>query len=165
MEMPIAVASDRMRMEMDMPKMNQGESASPLGKMVMINRGDKKVSYTLYPDTQRYMVHTESEASEEKPRVEKTLVGSEVIDKHPTDKFKVRITFKDGRVDEGYIWNAKDLDGLTIRSEVENKDSKVTTEVRNIREKTPDPAMFEIPAGYTEARGFMDLMPAEQKNK
>jgi hypothetical protein len=165
MEMPIAVASNSMRMEMDTSKMNKGGTTSPLSKMVMINRGDKKTSYTLYPNAQRYMVHAKTEAAEEKPKVEKTLVGSEVIASHPTDKFKVRIIYKDGRVEEGFIWNAKDLDGMTIRSEVENTDYKVTTEVRNIVLKTPAASLFEIPAGYTEAKGYMDLMPTEPKNR
>ena len=79
-------------------------------------------------------------------------MGSEVIGKHPTDKYKVRITYKDGKVEEGFIWNAKDLDGMTIRSEVENKDYTVTTDLRNIVLKTPPATLFEIPAGYTEQR-------------
>jgi hypothetical protein len=165
MEMPIAVASYSMRMDMDMSKMNRGDSTSPLSKMVMISRGDKKTSYTLYPNTQRYMVHAANEATEEKPKVEKTLVGSEVVAAHPTDKFKVRIIYKDGRIEEGFIWNAKDLAGMTIKSEVENADYKVTTEVRNIVLKTPAASLFEIPAGYTEAKGYMDLIPAEPNNK
>jgi hypothetical protein len=163
MEMPIAVSSNSMRLDLDMSKMNNGDSTSPLSKMVMINRGDKKTSYTLYPTVQRYMVHSENEARGKKPKIEKTRVGSEVVATHPTDKFKVRIIYKDGRVEEGFIWNAKDLDGMTIRSEVENTDYKVTTEVRNIILKTPAAALFEIPAGYTEAKGFMDLMPTEPK--
>jgi hypothetical protein len=165
MEIPIAVASNKMRIDMAMSKMNKSEAASPFNKMVMISRGDKKASYTLYPDSQQYLVHTEKEAIEEKPRVEKTLVGSEVIGKHPADKYKVRIIYQDGKIEEGFIWNAKDLDGMTIRSEVENRDYKITTEVRNIISETPAAALFEIPAGYTEARGFMDLMPTEPKNK
>lgn len=165
MDIPIAVASDKMRMDMDMSKMNTGDSASPLGKLAVINRADKKTSYTLYPDSKRYMVHAETDGREEKPTVEKTLVGSETIGKHATEKFKVKIIYKDGRVEEGFIWNARDLDGMTIRSEMENKDYLVTTDVRNIVLKTPAAALFEIPADYTEAKGFMDLMPTEPKNK
>jgi hypothetical protein len=165
MEMPMAIAGSKLRMDMDMTKMMKGDSQSPLSKMVVLNRGEKNTSYTLYPNSQKYMVHTAKEETGEKPRVEKSKVGSEVIDKHPTDKFKVRITYKDGRVEEGFIWNAKDLDGMTIRSEVENKDHKTTTDLRNIILKTPPAALFEIPAGYTEAKGFMELMAAEPKNK
>lgn len=50
-------------------------------------------------------------------------------------------------------------------SEVENKDYKVKTELRNIVLQTPPATLFEIPAGYIEAKGFMDLMATEPKNK
>jgi hypothetical protein len=158
MEMPVAIAGSRSRMDMDLSKMMKGDAQSPLSKMVMIGRGDKKVSYTLYPNAQRYLVHSEKEGIEEKPRVDKTRVGGETISGHPTDKYKVRITYKDGRIEEGFIWNAKDLDGLTIRSETENKDVKTSTELKDIVLKTPAASLFEIPAGYTEAKGYMDLM-------
>jgi len=42
MEIPIAVAANRMRMDMDLSKMNKEASASPLSKMVVINRGDQR---------------------------------------------------------------------------------------------------------------------------
>lgn len=165
MEMPLAIAGVKFRMDMDLSKMMKGDTQSPLSKMVVIDRGDKKTGYTLYPNSQRYLVHTEAETAEEKPRVEKTKVGSEVIAKHPAEKYKVRITYKDGKVEEGFIWNAVDLGGMTIKSEVENKDYRVVTELRNIVLKTPSASLFEIPAGYTEAKGFLDLMAAEPKNK
>lgn len=165
MEMPIAVAAQKIRMDMDMSKMMKGDTQSPLSKMVMIQRGDKKTGYTLYPNNQKYMVHTDKDEVGEKPRVEKTKVGNEMIDNHPTVKYKVIITPKDGKSQEGFIWNATDLDGMTIKSEVENKDFKITTHVRHIILRTPRASLFEIPAGYTEAKGFMDLMAAEPKNK
>ena len=67
-----------------------------------------------------------------KPHIEKTKVGSEVIDGHPTDKYRVTMTYKNGRTEEGFIWNARDLEEMTIRSEIENKDSRVRTELKNI---------------------------------
>ncbi len=165
MEMPIAVAAQKFRMDMDMSKMMKGDTQSPLSKMVMIQRGDKKTGYTLYPNNQKYMVHTDKDEVGEKPKVEKTKVGNEMIDNHPTVKYKVIITPKDGKSQEGFIWNATDLDGMTIKSEVENKDYKITTQVRHIILKTPRASLFEIPAGYTEAKGFMDLMAVEPKSK
>jgi len=165
MEAPIAIAGDRIRMDMDMSGMMKGAPQSPLSKVVMIGRGDKKISYTLYPNSQKYMVHKENAEIGEKPQVEKTKVGSEVLNRHPTDKFKVRITYKDGRVEEGFIWNARDLDGMTIKSEVENKDFKITTELRHIILKTPRASLFEIPDGYAEAKSLTDLMAAEPNKK
>jgi hypothetical protein len=165
METPMAIAGNKIRMDMDMSGMMKGAPQSPLSKMVMIGRGDKKISYTLYPNSQKYMVHKERAEIGERPQVEKTKVGSEVVNKHPTDKFMVRITYRDGRVEEGFIWNARDLDGMTIKSEVENKDFKMTTELRNIILKTPQASLFEIPADYAEAKSFMDVMATEQNKK
>jgi hypothetical protein len=124
-----------------------------------------KISYTLYPNSQKYMVHKEKAEIGERPLVEKTKVGSEVVNDHPTDKFKVRITYRDGRVEEGFIWNARDLDGMTIKSEVGNNDFKMTTELRNIILKTPQASLFEIPVGYAEAKSFMDVMATEQNER
>jgi len=132
-----------------------------LSKMTTVLRGDKKVTYTLYPNSLKYMTHAQTEGNSdpyEKPNVEKTRVGSEVIDQHPTDKYKVKITYKDGKVEEGFIWNAQDLDEMTIKSEVENKDFRMTTTLKNISLRTPQASLFEIPSGYTEAQSFMDLM-------
>jgi hypothetical protein len=165
MEIPMAIAGNKIRMDMDMSRMMKGDAQSPLSKMVIIERGDKKTSYTLYPNPKRYMVHRETEEVGERPQVEKTKVGSEIIGKHQTDKFKVRIIYKNGKVEEGFIWNARDLIGMTIKSEIENKDYKVTTELRNIILKTPHASLFEIPAGYTEAKSFMDVMAADPKNR
>lgn len=165
MEAPLAIAGTKMRMDMDLSKMMKGDAQSPLSKMTMISHGDKKAAYTLYPNTKKYMVNTAQEADEEKPRVEKTKVGSEVIQKHPTDKYKVRVIYKDGKVEEGFIWNARDLGGMTIKSEVESNDYRVTTELRNVVLKTPPASTFEIPAGYVEARNFMELMSTEPKTK
>jgi hypothetical protein len=163
MQIPLAIAGRKVRMEMDMSRMMQGDTKSPMSRMIVIERGDRKTGYTLYPNTQRYLVHPESQAVDERPVVEKTMVGHEVIDRHPTDKFKVKIIYKEGRMEEGFIWNARDLGGMTIKSEVENKDFKITTELKNIVLKTPPPPLFEIPAGYTEARGFMDVMRPEDR--
>lgn len=167
MEMPLAIAGNKMRMDMDLSKMakeNSEQTQSPISKMIMLNRGDKKISYTLYPNSQKYMVHTATDERGEKPQVEKTKIGTEMIGTYATDKFRVKVIYKDGKVDEGLIWNAQELDGMTIKSEVENKDYRVTTEVKKIVLRRPAAALFEIPAGYVEAQSFMDLMAA-QPNK
>jgi hypothetical protein len=162
-KMPFAKAGDKIRMDMDMSAMAKGSKEMPpaFSKMSTIHRGDKKLSYMLYPNAKKYMTHTHSENdnfSGEIPHVEKKKLGSEVIDGHPTDKYQGIITYKDGRKEEGLIWNARDLDGMTIKSEVENENAKVTTAFKNISLKRPSASLFEIPAGYSEAQGFMDLM-------
>ncbi len=162
MEIPMAISSNKMRMDMDMSKALKGDTQSPLSKMIMINRGEKDTSYTLYPNTQKYMVHTAKEENGEKPKIEKKKLGSETVGRYTTDKYRIKIIYKDGRVEEGLIWNARELEGMTIRSEVENKDYKVTTELKNIVLKTPPDSLFEIPGGYTEAKSFMEIMGANK---
>jgi hypothetical protein len=160
---PLWITGPKMKMEMDMTKMMEASggkdaSQSPMSRMTMLNRGDKKTSYTLYPNTRKYIIHTETEAHNEKPTVEKVKVGSETIDGHPCDKYKVTVTYKSEKPQEGFIWNARDLGGMTIKSEVENKDFKITTDLKNIVLKSSPASVFEIPQGYTEAKDFMDLM-------
>jgi hypothetical protein len=133
-----------------------------MSKMTMLSRGDKKISYTLYPNVQKYMVHTDAEQQDEKPKVEKTKVGTETIDGHPCDKYKVTITYKSEKPQEGFMWNARDLGGMTIRSEVENKDFKMTTDLKNIVLKSSPASVFDIPQGYTESKDFMEIMMSGQ---
>jgi hypothetical protein len=175
MDAPLWITGPKMKMEMDLTKMFQAAggsggkdaSQSPMSRMTMLNRGDKKTGYTLYPNVQKFIVHTDAEdRGDEKPKVEKTKVGSETIDGHPCDKFKVVITYKNEKPQEGFIWNAKDLGGMTIKSEVENKDMKMTTELKNIALKSSPASVFEIPQGYVEAKNFMEIMmPAQPQQK
>ena len=92
----------------------------------------------------------------------KTKVGSETIDGHPTEKFKIKITYKNAKTQQGYIWNATDLDGMTIKSEIEDEAMKYTSQFTNIVLKTPPKNLFSIPTGFTEASGFMELMVEEK---
>ena len=170
MDAPLWITGPKMKMEMDLTKMMEASggkdaSQSPMSRMTMLNRGDKKKSYTLYPNAQKYIVHTEAEAQDEKPKVQKVKVGSETIDGHPCDKYKVTVTYKSEKPQEGFIWNARDLGGMTIRSEVENNDFKVTTDLKKIVLKSSPASVFEIPQGYTEAKDFMELMVSSGQQK
>ena len=161
MEIPVARTGEKLRMEMDLAAMDSGGSIpQSMSAMTTIRRDDKKVIYTLYPNAKRYLARSDSDSRERKesPVIEKKRIGSEVVDKHRTDKYKLRIIYRDGRVEEGFLWNARDLDGMTIRSEVENSDYRTVVEVKNIVLKAPAASLFEIPSDYTEAQNVMDLM-------
>jgi hypothetical protein len=166
MEATIAKAGEKFRSDMDISKMAKGQQSMPpeLSRMVVISRGDKHESYTLYPGKKKFMTHPQTENDGEKPKIEKIKVGSETIDGHLTDKYKVRITNRDGKVNEGFMWNATDLEGMTIRTETENNDFKMTTELKNIVLKRPQASLFDVPVDYTEASNFMELMMPEKKD-
>lgn len=163
-KIPMSKAGKKIRMEMDFSEMTAGWQMPPaLSKMVLILRGDKEVAYHLYPNKKRFMTvkEEEDEGYFVEPKVEKGRVGSETIDGHPTDKFRVKIEYRDGKIEEGYIWNAKDLEGMTIKSEVEDDNFRITTELRDVVLKTPPANLFEIPPGFTEVKGMMELMGEE----
>jgi hypothetical protein len=170
LEIPFAKAGDNIRMDIDLTQTGQQAGAMPpgLGRMSVIHRGDTQTTYLLYPDVRRYMTSASTAKNpglSEKPAIEKTRIGSEAIDKHPTDKYKVKITYRDGRVQEGFLWCARDLDGMTIRSDVGNSDGRVVTELKNILLKTSPSVQFEVPADFTEAQSSMDLMTEIHEGK
>ena len=161
MEIPLAKAGDKMRMDMDMSAMTPGAAVpSAMSKMIILQRGDQKLSYTLYPNAKKFIKRTVQASGKQGavPKVEKVKVGSEIIDKHPSDKYRVTITSGDGMVQEGHIWNARDLDNMTIRSELENNAMRTTTEFKNIVLAPPPATLFEVPADYTETQSIMDIM-------
>ena len=159
MEIACSRSGEKLRMDVDLtalaPSMPQAMS-----KMTTIQRGDRKLNYTLYPNSKKYLVRSETETNNRKeiPVIDKMRIGSEVVDKHPTEKYKITITHRDGRAEEGFIWNATDLGEMTIRSEMENSDFRTTTEFKNILFRTPAASLFEVPSDYTEAQNVMDLM-------
>ena len=168
-KMPFARAGNKIRVELNFSQMQKGgQMPAALSKMINIDRGDKKLSYTLYPIKKKYIVHQDDETNAktdakddhffEVPKIEKEKVGSEIIDGHPTDKYRVKVIYKNGDMHQGYYWNAKDLDGMTIKSEVKSDDFTQTILLKNIKLGTPPAALFEIPSGYVEAKGFMELM-------
>ena len=167
-EMPLAKAGDKFRVEMDYGKMTGAENMPPgIRNMIMIHRGDQKKTYSLYPNKKKYVVSEETDegyydSDEDKPDMKKTFVGNEVVDGHPTEKYQISISYKDEGIQEGYIWNATDLDNMTIKSEIDTPNAKVTTLLKNIKLATPAADLFEIPADFTETDNFMELIMQEK---
>lgn len=157
----IAKLGDKFRSEVDMAKALKakgGEMPPGLGKNVFITRPDLKLDYILYPEKNKYMELTiKEEAEGERPKIEKKKIGSETIDGHPCDKYQVKITYKDGNTEEGYLWEAKDIDRFVIRAEMENKDAKTVVEMKNIRLGSPPRNLFEVPQGYVKAANMMEI--------
>ena len=134
-------------------------------KMITIHRGDEQMAYTLFPNVMKYMVSEEVADQEAvEPDVQTTEIGSEVIDGHPTIKYKIHISY-DGEEapQEGFIWKATDLDNMTIKSEMENEGVKFSTLLTDIVLKTPDAELFEVPSNFTQSKNFMEIIMQEQK--
>ena len=159
-EMPIAKAGEKFRMEMDYTKMSGTQGMPPaMSSVVMIHRGDEKRTYSLYTNKKKYIVSEETdEGYYAEPDVAKTFVTKETIDGHPTEKYRITITYQGQEKQEGFIWNATDLDGMTIRSEIDNATVKMTSTLTNIVMGTPPADLFEVPGDYTETSNFLEIV-------
>ncbi len=159
-EMPIAKAGEKFRMEMDYTKMSGAQGMPPaMSSVVMIHRGDEKRTYSLYTNKKKYIVSDETdEGYYAEPDVEKTFVAKETIDGHPTEKYRITITYQGQEKQEGFIWNATDLDGMTIRSEIDNATVKMTSTLTDIVMGTPPADLFEVPEDYTETSNFLEIV-------
>jgi hypothetical protein len=114
-----------------------------------IFRQDKNVIWVVMPDAKSYMEMPYD--SKMKPKVEgkfkgeinRTLIGPEVIDGHPTQKYEV--TVKEGTKSERfYEWMATDINFSIKKSAI---DGSWSEEYKNIQYSVPD-TLFEVPADY-----------------
>lgn len=159
-EMPIAKAGEKFRMEMDYTKMSGAQGMPPaMSSVVMIHRGDEKRTYSLYTNKKKYMVSDETEEGYyEEPDVTKTFVADETVEGHPTKKYRITISYPGQEKQEGFIWDATDLDGMTIRSEIDNETVKMTSTLTGIVMGPPPAALFEVPGDYTETSNFLEIV-------
>ena len=161
-KMPVAKSGNKFRTDIDYSSMIQGESMPPaFSQMVTIHLGDEKQAYILFPNVKKYMVNEDVEQPFEADyNVTRTEVGQEVIDGHPTIKYKVQVTFEgeDASPQEGFVWRATDLGNMMIKSEIENETARFSTILKDIVLKTPSEALFQVPDGYVESKNFMEIV-------
>jgi hypothetical protein len=123
--------------------------------MTTIIRKDKKVLWQLMGDMYMEMPMKDSNASGMNAFeiVEQTQVGQETVNGMKTTKSKVVAVKKDGSGKfGGFFWTTKE--GITIKMDMLSKEGdkkmRMASELTNIKLEKQDPALFEIPAGYTK---------------
>lgn len=136
------------------PNMDRTEMGGADG-MTSIVRKDKKVIWQLMGDMYMEMPMDDSNASgmDVFEIVEQTEVGQETVNGMKTTKSKVVAVKKDGSGKfGGFFWTTKE--GITVKMDMLSKDGdrkmRMTSELTNIKLEKQDPALFEIPAGYTK---------------
>jgi len=146
-------------------------------KMIMITRRDKKMSWTLMPSEKMYMEMSLDQASAQakddtsKYKIEQTVVGPETVNGVNTTKSKIIMTGPKGEKMGGFMWVTKDnivvkMDAIAI----DKKDKyRFKTELADIKVGKQDPALFEIPPGYSKMStgmpSFGALMGGDDKEK
>lgn len=120
---------------------------------VTIIRKDKKVMWQLMGNMYMEMPMERSESSDLGTMdVEQTAVGDETVNGVKTTKYKVIATKKDGSKFGGFFWTTRD--GITVKMDLLSKEGdkkmRMASELTNLKVEKQDPALFEIPAGYTK---------------
>jgi len=120
---------------------------------VTIIRKDKKVSWQLMGDMYMEMPLAQSDSPDLGAMdVEQTTVGEETINGIRTTKSKVIATKKDGTKLGGFFWRTKD--GIMVKMDLLSKEGdkkiRMASELSNLKIEKQNPALFEIPAGYTK---------------
>ncbi len=123
--------------------------------MTMIIRKDKNIMWQLMGDMYMEMPIDVSTASgmDAFNIVEQTDVGQETVNGVKTTKSKVVAVKKDGSGKfGGFFWTTKE--GITVKMDLLSKEGdkkvRVTNELTNLKIEKQNPALFEIPAGYTK---------------
>lgn len=123
--------------------------------MTSITRKDKKVVWQLMGNMYMEMPMDTSNTSgiDAFDIVEQTEVGQETINGVKTTKSKVVAVKKDGSGKfGGFFWTTKE--GITVKMDMLSKEGdkkmRMTSELTNLKVEKQDPALFEIPAGYTK---------------
>ena len=174
--MNFALLENKVRVEIDMAQMKTknlpagaGESMKQMGmdRIVSIIRPDKKVMYIIYPGMQSYLnmplPKEEVDALEKNPKIEKTALGKETIDKHLCVKNKVVITDDKGQKNEAIVWNATDLQDFPVQIQTLEKENTVVMRYRDVQFARPDAKQFDPPAGFAEYSDVSQLMQGVMK--
>jgi len=173
MDMNYFVLEGKVRMEMDMAKM-QGAHMPPsaiaqmkqmgMDRSVHIMLPGKHVSYMVYPGLKAYCeMQIPNAAGPDKetkpPKIDRTEIGPDTIDGHPSVKTKVIVTPDGGEPVTTLVWEAKDLDNYPIQTQVQAGDgTTVTTRFKDINKTKPPASLFEPPTDYTRYNNMQELM-------
>lgn len=163
MSMPIAKMGNKMRSE---NPMIQG--------LITITLMDSRKMFMVSPSTQTYLekpMEKHQIFSPDDPRmvVKKRKVGMEKIQGYSCTKYEATFQSKDHPSEQyqATLWEAKELGGLVIRTEMKppkfmgatGKD-KIISELKDIQIGAAKASMFEIPKGYRRVNSMMEMMGA-----
>ncbi len=160
MKTSLYVAGDKLRIDQRLPGSPQG--------MTIIVRQDKKLTWTLFPDKKNYLEAPLTEQDLQRyikapigqgrnVSVKEEVLGKETVNGHLCTKKRIETTVEvQGQrvTTRSTVWLSDRVD-IPLRTEDENG---ITMELRNLRPGPQDPALFEVPKGYTKASGALEAM-------
>jgi hypothetical protein len=114
----------------------------------------KVYNLTTYPDHSHQCVAMKPDQAKMLPsplellqgsNLKHTLIGTEVMEGHPTRVENVIVTRPDGRTVQSKVWEAEDLHGIPVRIESHVGEVTLIAIYRDISIAAPDAALFAVP--------------------
>jgi hypothetical protein len=143
------------------PPGRQREDMSREGmSMAMIIRQDLGVVWTVMPGNMYMEMSIDDAGAEARPApsgegvVEFEALGTEEMNGWPTTRYRV-VSMEDGRRANGVFWVTEHW--IPVRMEIAVSDKPgdtMTMNVRDLRVRDQDPALFELPQGARKLPGF-----------
>jgi hypothetical protein len=137
-----------------------------MDRVTSIIRPDKKAIYIIYPGTRSYanMPLSIEDSELAKQKMEKKPLGRETIDGHACVKNLSTVKSPKGTVLlQAFTWNAADLKDFPVQIETKENGSTTIMHFQQVTLATPDPRLFDPPAGYKQYSNPQDLLTAAYK--
>jgi hypothetical protein len=136
---------------------------SGMNQIVNIVRPDRRATYLIYPGAESYVgvpfSAQDREGLEKGYKIESTAAGKELLDGKERSKNKVIVRGASGNtVLEAITWNAPEYKGFPVQIQANQDNMTLVLRLRDIRLQKPDPAQFELPAGFTEYKDMQQMM-------
>jgi len=170
----LAFRDGKSRMEMDMSPSRRNSApgdtserikAMGMDQMILINRPDRKVQYSINPTLKAYveqpLTDPEATKSPEDFTVTTTLITRETVDGHDCEKNRVEIADKEGSKQIMTAWNAKDLHKFPVKIEQTQNGQLSTILFKDIKLTKPDGALFEPPQEFTKYNSYPEMFRTE----
>lgn len=172
MEMKYAVLDGQVRMDMDMSTIQGGEMRPEalermkqmgMDKSTTLVKPAEGTTYMIYPGMKAYVeVHPPAAASgAKKPDVQKTRLGMETIDGHPTVKYQISVEKPDGGTNQVTTWEATDMNNFPIKAQFNEGQTVATLTFKDIKQSKPDASLFVVPTDYKQYDSMRAMMMSQ----
>jgi hypothetical protein len=163
----LGTAMDRGKMRFDLDFMsgankglNSGLPQMGIRRMMFIGYPEHPLR-VVFPDMKSYVElpldaapKLSDQAGVEASRLERRLVGQELVGGRPTKKYQLHA---DGAPERAWVWEAPELNNLPVQLRTETGGVAYTFTFSNLRMGAPDPRVFGIPATF-EKSAFMGII-------
>ncbi len=114
----------------------------------------KVYNFTTYPDHSHQCVAMKPDQAKMLPsplellqgsNLQRTAIGTEVVEGHPTKVETVTVTRPDGTTVQSKVWEAEELQGIPVKIESHIGELTLTAVYRDISIAAPDAALFAVP--------------------